>query len=196
VGEVKSAFEKAMEKIAAIETLTDEEKQAIRDRDRLKSVLARFYKRELGADELFEELKGLNPALLKEAQEGMLGAVRLIVDPEEFRLRAKGILAVEALKASPHTPAAEQILTTVERLLKEYRDRSDQAIEELRQAMEQNPQLRMRPVQTPDGRTVMKATASVDEAVQARLSEYMEQLNGQYEEHLEKLMTQLRRELK
>jgi tetratricopeptide (TPR) repeat protein len=196
VGEVKSAFEKAMEKIAAIETLTDEEKQAIRDRDRLKSVLARFYKRELGADELFEELKGLNPALLKEAQEGMLGAVRLIVDPEEFRLRAKSILAVEALKASPHTPAVEQTLTTVERLLKEYRDRSDQAIEELRQAMEQNPQLRMRPVQTPDGRTVMKATASVDEAVQARLSEYMEQLNGQYEEHLEKLMTQLRRELK
>jgi hypothetical protein len=196
MGEVKSAFEKAMEKIAAIETLTDEEKQAIRDRDRLKSVLARFYKRELGADELFEELKGLTPALLKEAQEGMLGAVRLTVDAEEFRLRGKGILAVESLKSAPNTPAVEQILTAVERLLKEYRDRSDQAIDELRQAMEQNPQLRMRPVQTPDGRTVMQATASVDEAVQGRLSEYMEQLNGQYEELLEKLMTQLRQELR
>jgi hypothetical protein len=195
MGEVKSAFEKAMEKIAAIESLTEEEKQALKDRDKLKSVLARFYKRELGADDLFEELKGLKPALLKEVQEGMLGAVRLTVEREEFRLRGQGILAVESLKPSPNTAAVEQILTTVENLLKEYQDRSDKAVEELRQAMEQNPQLRMKPVRTPDGRTVMQATASMDEAVQARLSEYMEQLNGQYEELLEKFLGQLKQEL-
>jgi hypothetical protein len=35
----------------------------------------------------------------------------------------------------------------------------------------------------------------MDEAVQARLSEYMEQLNGQYEELLGKFMGQLKQEL-
>ena len=196
MGEVKSAFEKAMEKIKEIQGLGPEEKEEMKDRERLKSVLAAFYKGHLKRDEIWETFKGMRPSLLKEAQENMVDSLRMGNMPEEFQIRKNGILAIEALKERQNMAAIENSLSTVDRVQREYVDVRHRAVEELRAAIEENPKLRVRPVRTPDGRTVLQATPSVDEAVQARVGEFLAEHEKRYEALFIKAIERLKKEIK
>ena len=195
MGKVKSAFEKAMEKAAEIGELTPEEKEKIKDQEKIKSILTEFYKGQIDRDGLWQKLKGSNPSLLKEAQQYLIDSLGLGSTPEEFQRRKEGILAIETLKVKQNVPAIEQMLNSVKVLQKEYQDGKDKAEEELREAIEQNPQLRLRPVRTPDGRTVLQAAYSVDEAVQARLSEFMSQHEEKYNQKFIRLLEKLNKEV-
>jgi hypothetical protein len=195
MGKVKSAFEKAMEKAAAIGELTPEEKERIRSQEKIKSILTEFYKGQIDRDGLWQKLKGSKPFLLKEAQQYLVDSLGLGSTPEEFQQRKEGILAIETLKVKQNVPAIEQTLNSVKVLQKEYQDGKDKAEEELREAIEQNPQLRLRPVRTPDGRTVLQAAYSVDEAVQARLSEFMSQHEEKYNQKFVRLLEKLNKEV-
>ena len=195
MGKVKSAFEKAMEKAAEIGELTPEEKERMRNQEKIKSILTEFYKGQIDRDGLWQKLKGSNPSLLKEAQQYLIDSLGLGSTPEEFQQRKEGILAIETLKVKQNVPAIEQTLNSVKVLQKEYQDGKDKAEEELREAIEQNPQLRLRPVRTPDGRTVLQAAYSVDEAVQARLSEFMSQHEEKYNQKFIRLLEKLNKEV-
>lgn len=195
MGKVKSAFEKAMEKASEIGELTPEEKEEIKDQGKIKSILTEFYKGQIDRDGLWQKLKGSKPSLLKEAQQYLIDSLGLGSTPEEFQQRKEGILAVETLKAKQNVPAIEQMLNSVKILQKEYQDGKEKAEEELREAIEQNPQLRLRPVRTPDGRTVLQAAYSVDEALQARLSEFMSQHEEKYSQKFVRLIEKLKKEI-
>lgn len=194
MGKVKSALEKAMEKAAEIGELTPEEKEKIEDQGKIKSILTEFYKGQIDRDGLWQKLKGSKPTLLKEAQQYLINSLGLAGAPEEFQQRKEGILAIETLKAKQNVSAIEQTLNSVRVLQKEYQDGKDRAEEELREAIESNPQLRVRPVRTPDGRTVLQAAYSVDEAVQARLSEFMSQHEDKYSQKFARLIEKLKKE--
>lgn len=196
MGEVKSAFEKAMEKIKEIQALGPEEKEEMKDREKLRSVLAAFYKGDLKRDEIWEKMKGTRPSLLREAQENMVGSLRMGIMPEEFQKKKEGILAFEALKERQNIAAIENSLSSVDRVQKEYLDIRHRAVEELRAAIEENPKLRVRPVRTPDGRTVLQATPSVDEAVQARVGEFLAEHEKRYEAMFFKAIERLKKEIK
>jgi len=58
MGKVKSAFEKAMEKAAGIGELTPEEKERIKDQEKVKSILAEFYKSQIDRDGLWQKNPG------------------------------------------------------------------------------------------------------------------------------------------
>ncbi len=195
MGKVKSAFEKAMEKASEIGELTPEEKEEIKDQGKIKLILTEFYKGQIDRDGLWQKLKGSKPSLLKEAQQYLIDSLGLGSTPEEFQQRKEGILAVETLKAKQNVPAIEQVLNSVKVLQKEYQDGKEKAEEELREAIEQNPQLRLRPVRTPDGRTVLQAAYSVDEALQARLSEFMSQHEEKYSQKFVRLIEKLKKEI-
>ena len=194
MGKVKSALEKAMEKAAEIGELTPEEKEKMEDQGKIKSILTEFYKGQIDRDGLWQKLKGSKPTLLKEAQQYLINSLGLAGAPEEFQQRKEGILAIETLKAKQNVSAIEQTLNSVRVLQKEYQDGKDRAEEELREAIESNPQLRVRPVRTPDGRTVLQAAYSVDEAVQARLSEFMSQHEDKYSQKFARLIEKLKKE--
>jgi hypothetical protein len=195
MGKVKSAFEKAMEKAAEIGELTPEEKERIEDQEKIKSILTEFYKGQIDRDGLWQKLRGNKSSLLKEVQQYLIESLGLGSTPEEFQQRKEGILAVETLKAKQNVPAIEQLLNSVKVLQKEYQEGKEKAEEELREAIEQNPQLRLRPVRTPDGRTVLQAAYSVDEAVQARLSEFMSQHEEKYSQKFVRLIEKLKKEV-
>jgi chromosome segregation ATPase len=192
---VKSAFEKAMEKMAEIGDLTPEEKEAMRDREQLKPVLAAYYRGDLSKDDLWQRLKGFKPSLLRDAQVQMLDSMRLTSSSDELRLRREGIVAVETLKERPNISAVESALKTLEEIQKRHHDESEAAVRELREAIEKNPQMRVRPVKLPDGRTVLQAAPSVDEAVQARLSEFLAELDDRYEDFFSRTLDKLRGDL-
>jgi hypothetical protein len=181
MGKVKSALEKAMERISEIEELTPEEKEELRDREKLKTLLAAFYKGELDKDQLWQKSKEIKQSLLKEAQHTMADAIRMGSTPEEFQQRRDGILAIEALKDRQNTSAIETLLHSLKKLQKEYSETKERAIEEIKRTIEGNPQMMVRPVRMPDGRTVLQQTASVDEAVQSKLSEFLSEHEKRYE---------------
>lgn len=195
MGEVKSAFEKAMEKIKDIEGLTAEEREEIREREKLKSLLAAFYKGELKRDQIWQGFRGIRPPLLKEAQQNMADSLKPGSMPEEFGQRREGILAVEALKEKQNTSTVESTLNGIERLQREYRQAKEKVVQQLRAAVEGNPQLRMQQVRTPDGR-VLQTALSVEEAVQARLGEALAEHEKRYEMMFNQAIERLKKEMK
>ncbi len=195
MAKVKSAYEKAMEKIASLGELTPEEKERIKEQEKVKSILAEYYKRQIDKDVLWERLKGSKPSLLKEVQNHLIDSIGLSDAPEEFQLRKDGIIAIENLKEKKNISAIEHILNSIKTIQKEYIQGKERAEEELREAIETNPQLRIQPVRTPDGRTVYQAAVSVDEAVQARLSEFLSEHEKRYGMQFSKLIEKLRKEV-
>jgi O-phosphoseryl-tRNA(Cys) synthetase len=193
---VKTAFEKAMERAAKISALTPDEKEEIKDQEKIRSVLSAFYKGEIKRDELWQKLKGTRQSLLKEAQCNIVDSIRLETMVEELYQKKDGILAIETLKEKQNISIVENLLNTIIKLQKEYMLKKDEAIEELREAVEQNPQLRLRQVKTPDGRTVLQPMVSVDEAVQAKMAEYLLDLGKRYDELFTKGIEKLKEELR
>ena len=192
MAKIKSAFEKAMEKADAIGELTPEEKQKLKDQETLKTLLASFFKGDIDRDGLWQKLKGSDLSLLKQAQENMIDSIGLGGFHEEFQQRRDGILAIEALKDQQNTSTIELILDAINQMRTEYQEGKENAEEELREAIESNPQMRLRPVRTPDGRTAMQASLSVDEVVQAKLSEFMSQHEEHYGAELERMIMKLK----
>ena len=192
MAKIKSALEKAMEKAAAIGELTQEEKQKLKDQETLRALLAGFFKGDIDRDGLWQKLKGRDISLLKEAQKNMIDSIGLGGFQEDFQQRRDGILAIETLKDQQNTSTIELILDAINRMRTEYQEGKENAEEELRAAVEGNPQMRLRPVRTPDGRTALQATLSVDEAVQAKLSEFMSQHEEHYGAELERMIMKLK----
>lgn len=196
MGNVKSAIEKAMEKAAEIGEFTPEEKEQLKEQEQLKTWLAEFYRNKLDRDGLWQKLKGKKPALLKEAQQYLIDSIGLGSFPEELKNRRDGVLAIETLKEKQHTPAIEQIFDSIEMLQKEYQDRKEGIADELRAEIERNPQMRLQPVRTADGRTAFQATLSADEAVQARLSEFLAEHEKVYNAEFIRMINRLKQEIR
>lgn len=196
MGNVKSALEKAMEKAAQIGELTPEEKEHLKEQEQLKIWLSEFYRGKLDRDNLWQKLKGKKTPLLKEAQQCLIDSFGLGSTPEEFKTRRDGVLAIEILKETQLTPAIEQILDSIEILQREYQDRKEKMADDLRAEIERNPQMRMQPVRTPDGRTAFQATLSVDEAVQAKLSEFLTEHENVYNAEFIRMINRLKQEIR
>jgi len=195
MGEVKSAFEKAMEKIKEIEGLTAEEKEEQKEREKVKSLLAAFYRGELNKDQIWERCRVIRPSLLRDAQENMVDSLRLGNMPEEFQQRKDGILAIEAVKEKKNTSAVESAVTVIGKLRKEYQDGKERAVRELRAAIEANPQLRVQQARTPDGR-VVPAAMSVEEAIHARMGEFLAEHERRFDTMFIQAIARLKKELK
>ncbi len=177
---VKSALEIALEKAGSIATFTQEEKELLQDEERLLSVLREFYQGRIDSGGLWQRLKGSKPAVLRKAQLSVIKTFGLELSPEDFEMRKQGIVAVETLKEKQNTAMIESSLHAIAVLLREYQEMKEQAVEDLKEQMEKHPQLRMRPVRTPDGKTVMQMTVSVDEAVKGRLAEFLAEHEEQF----------------
>jgi len=192
---VKSAYEKAMEKIKEIDTLSPEEREYLKDREHMRTLLSAFYRGELARDEIWAKFRQLKAPLLKEAQQLIADSLRLGGTSAEFIQRKDGILAIEALKEEQNTAAIETSLNAIANLQREYRDLKERAVKELRAAIQENPHLRARPVRTPDGKTVLQASLSVEEAVQLRVAEFLAEHEKKYDIMFGKAFDRLKKEL-
>ncbi|MDQ7788227.1 MAG: hypothetical protein RDU01_11550 [Thermodesulfovibrionales bacterium] len=193
---VKNAFEKAMERAAAMGEMTAEEKEQMKEQEKIKTILSEYYKDDLDRDGLWKKMKGSKSESLRETQMSLINSLGLNMIPEEFLKRKDGILAIESLKEQQRVSVMEQVLDSIAGIQKEYQEGKEEASEQLREAIESNPQMRMKPVKTPDGRMTFQAAVSVDEAVQARLSEFLTEHEERYEFSFTKLIEKLKWEAK
>ena len=180
MGTVKSALEIALEKADKIGSLTSEEKKRLKEEEQVTGILKELYQGRIDANGLWQRLKGVSPQLLKMAQVNIIDTLGLGGFIEDFLMKKQALLAIESLKQKPNTAVIESGLNSIEGLKREFEEMKDQIEDDLKKEVERNPRLRMQPVKTGDGRTVMQVTASVDEAVKTRLDEYLSEHEGQY----------------
>jgi len=192
MGKVKSALEIALEKADKLGVLSIEEKEKARDEEQVKAILGDFYQGKLNANSLWQRLKGSKPSLLTMIQIYLIDSLGLGNSQEEFQMRKNGILGVETLKGKPKTAEIESGLRSIETLQKEYQEMKEKVLDDLKRQIEQNPQLRMKPVTTPDGRTVMQMAVSVDEAVKTRLADFLSEHETQYNQAVSEVIEGLK----
>lgn len=193
MGRVKSAHEIAMEKADEIGGLSQEEKEKIRDEEKVFSILKEFYHGELNPNGLWQKLRGTKPSLLNMAQINLIETLSLGSLPEELQTKRQGILAIETLKESPHTSVIEPVLLEIEDLQREYEEMKIKVREDLKKQIEMHPQMRMQPVRTPDGKTVMQMSVSVDEAVKAQLGEYLSKHEEEFSREFMRMLEELKK---
>lgn len=195
MGKVKSALEIALEKAGKIGGLSSEEKERIQDEEMLSSILKDYYQQKIDSNALWQQLKKGKPGLLKMAQLSLIDTISMTGSGEELKIRQKGILALETLKDSPRTAFIESALHDIAGLKKEFESMRERLEDDLKKQIEMHPQLRMKPVRTPDGRTVMQMTVSVDEAVKAKLAEYLSEHEQQFNMEFAGIIQQLKEQV-
>ncbi len=130
----------AKERLNKIGKLTDEEKRKLKYDEHLKSMLAKYFKNEISADVLWEELKKHKTAgrayLLNDAQLKLLDTVNMSSSEVDFEKVNRGLLAVESLKDNGDYATLEQGLESINNLHRQYNEEKDKAFDEIKTAVE------------------------------------------------------------
>ncbi|MER3448166.1 MAG: hypothetical protein C4291_15700 [Candidatus Dadabacteria bacterium] len=195
--EIKSALEIAMEKAAEIGGLTAEEKEKMKDQEKLTSLLAEFNKGEIDATELWKVLKEEGkPYLLGEAQLKLIDSLKLKDSQSEFQRKREGILAVETLKDEQNTPEVELNLDFLQSIQKRYDEEMKKAYNDFKLRVEKDPELRTRKIQ--QGDTVVIIQLPLEEAVEhlPEWKDFLLEHNRKYEQEFEKTIKKLRNVIK
>ena len=196
MGKVKNALEIALERAEQFGTLSKEEKEKIKEEAAVKAILGEYFQVRIDSNGLWQRMKDVKRPLLGMAQMQLIESLGLGNAQIELQRKKEGILAIETLKEQPKTALIESTLNALEGLMKEYDQMKKDLLDDLRKQIEANPQMRMQPVKTPDGKTVMKLTASVDEAAQARFAEVLSAQDAEFSNEFSALIEELKKALR
>jgi hypothetical protein len=191
--EIKTALEIAMEKVAEIGGLTSEEKEKMKNQEKLISILAEFNKGEIDATGLWKVLKEEGrPYLLGEAELMLIDSLKLKDSPSEFQRKREGILAVETLKAEQKTSEVELNLNSLQSIQREHEEEMKRAYSNFKLRVEKDSALRTRKIKKGD--TVVIVQLSPEEAVEQlpEWKNFLSEHKRKHEQEFEKAITKLR----
>lgn len=151
------------ERLAKIGNVTPEEKNRIKESERLDVILSEFYKGQLNAEGLQAKLKDEKRGVLSEAQVKIANTFGITSSEEEYKRRKDGLMVIESLKKDHNTAMLENEFKTMATVRKRYVSEKEQAYNTLKQQIEKNPQLRLQQVQQGQNTAIMQL--SVDEAI-------------------------------
>ena len=181
----------ARERLARIGELTQEEKQRMRDSEKVNSLLSEFYQGQIDPEGLWKRLKEEGkPSLLKEAQVRLADSLSFGSTPAELQRKKDGILAIETLKEEQNIPIIELNLNRMEDLQKRYKAEIEQAYDGIRAEVERNPQLRVKQVQ--QGQSTMVIQLTTDEAIR-QLPQWRDFLSSQEKRYSQEFATLVER---
>jgi hypothetical protein len=196
MGRVKSALEIALEKADKVGVLSPEEKEKLQDEAKIAEILKDFFQGRIDSNSLWQKLRGSKPSVLRMAQMTLIDSVSINSLQEQMESRQKGILAIETLKDRQNTVVIESSLKALAVIKKEYEEVKAKVAADLRKHVESNPQLRMKPVRTPDGKTMMQMAVTVDEAVKAKMDEFLSEHEEQYTNEFSVIIEELKIQIK
>lgn len=198
MAKLKSAFEIAMEKANKINKLSPEEIEKIKDEEKIKSLLAKFYKGQITTNDLWQKLKGSKPVALKDAQLTLINSLSFKNSPYEFELRKEGILAIETLKDKKYqnVSTVESILNELILLRENYNNIKETIANKLKKEIENDPQSRIKTIKQGDKIIVMHL--SIEEALNENsqwknfLIKHEEEFNQKFKNIIEKLKREIK----
>jgi hypothetical protein len=187
----------ARERLAKIAELSPQEKDKMRDSEKVNSILSGFYQGQIDPESLWKKLKDEGkPSLLREVQVRMVDSLGFGTSSTELQKRRDGVLAIESLKKERNTSMVEMNFRRMGDLQNKYRAEIEQAYNGIRVEVENNPRLRVKQVQ--QGQDAMVVQLTVDEAIK-QLPQWRDFLANQekrYSLEFARVIEKLRRELK
>ncbi len=180
MAKIKSALEIAMEKSKKIEKLSSQEMNEIRQQEKIDRILAKYYKDEIEADDLWRHLKDISNKMLINAQNNFLQSLTFQSNEFEIEKRKNGILAIENLKNDNLTSDIEFSFEQLAKIRTEFKKNKEQLMQILREELERDPQRRFQTFQQ-DGQIVVKQL-SMEEAMEQdeQLKKNLKQLEMQF----------------
>lgn len=193
---MKSAYEIALKKAKNLEDDFQDDTD-LEKREEVKPLLAQFFKGKIDADKLWQKLKKQDDHTINmEAQLLLIDSLGLQTTESELKKRKKGILAVETLKETNKSSLLEQILEQITNLCQKYKQEKKKLEEQLEKLREENSEMKMRPVQTQDGQTVMQLESDLDEDTKNHFKQQLNQYDTMYNQNFKKLITSLKEAVK
>lgn len=180
MAKIKSALEIAMEKSKKIEKLSSQEMNEIRQQEKIDRILAKYYKDDIEADDLWRHLKDISNKMLINAQNNFLQSLTFQSNEFEIEKRKNGILAIENLKNDNLTSDIEFSFEQLAKIRTEFKKNKEQLMQILREELERDPQRRFQTFQQ-DGQIVVKQL-SMEEAMEQdeQLKKNLKQLEMQF----------------
>lgn len=193
---LKTAYEIALERANSLDKELSAEEKALFQREKLKPLLADFYREKIGPDQLWEELKKEeDPELYLQAQLLLLESIGLQTAATELQRRKEAILAVEALRGGERSPLIERLLEGLVEIQENYQQRLTEYRNFYEKALK-NARMSLQPVQTSDGRVVMQMQKNLDGLTEERLEKGLQELEQQSNQAINELLAELRENLK
>ena len=193
---LKTAYEIALERANSLDKELSAEEKALFQREKLKPLLADFYREKIGPDQLWEELKKEeDPELYLQAQLLLLEAIGLQTAATELQRRNEARLAVEALRGGERSPLIERLLEGLVEIQENYQQRLTEYRNFYEKALK-NARMSLQPVQTSDGRVVMQMQKNLDGLTEERLEKGLQELEQQSNQAINELLAELRENLK
>jgi len=190
---LKSAYEIAMERAEKIADDNMTDNNDLEKREEAKKILATYHKKKINSDELWQDLKDKNDLKLNVlSQKLLIEALGLHTNDQQFKRIKEGVLAIESLKSESSSSMVEQLFDSVKELQAKYSEEREKMKKRLEDEFENNSQVQMKPVQTDDGKTVMKLEPSIDENTKKRLNDMMNNLEEQSSHMLNQLVDKLK----
>jgi len=189
---IKTALEIAMEKVNKANKLTPEEKDRIKAEEKIKSLLAKYYKGQITSNDLWQKLKGNKSSTLREAQSILINSLSFQNSTDEYQIRKNAILAIETLKEDQNISSIESTLNEVNLLKKEYQKKKDEIENILRKEIKKNPKARIKTIKQGDRLAIIQL--SMEEALQENIewknfiTKHEEEYNKKFKSIIEKLM--------
>lgn len=193
---LKTAYEIALERANSLDKELSAEEKALFQREKLKPLLADFYREKIGPDQLWEELKKEeDPELYLQAQLLLLESIGLQTAATELQRRKEAVLAVEALRGGERSPMIERLLEGLVEIQENYQQRLTEYRNFYEKALK-NARMSLQPVQTSDGRVVMQMQKNLDGLTEERLEKGLQELEQQSNQAINELLAELRENLK
>lgn len=178
---IKSALEIALERSKQINKLSPQELSEIKQKEKIDSILAKYYKEQIESDDLWKILKGFSNKLLTKAQNNFIQSLTFQSNDYEIKKRKNGILAIENLKEDNQSSNIEPYLEQLKNIRKEFQQNKEKIIENLKEELERDPQKRLQTLR--QGNQIMVKQLSLEEALEQ---------NKQLKQHLSHLEKQLK----
>lgn len=140
MGQIKSAFEIAIEKSKKIHKLSHEEIEEINQLKIADQFLAQYYKENMDENEIGKYLKNISQEYLDRIQLNFLQSLFLKSNEYDFNKRYIGIVTVEKLKKKSKLHEIIKNLKELSEIQGEFQQKNNKIIQDLRKDFESNPQ--------------------------------------------------------
>lgn len=193
---LKTAYEIALERANSLDSEQSAEEKALFQREKLRPLLADFYRAKIGPEQLWEELqKKDEPELYEQAQLLLLESIGLQTSADELQRRKEAILAVESLRGGANSSLIERIIEEIVEVQENYRQRLDEYRNFYEKALK-NARMSLKPVRTSDGRVVMQVQRNLDGPTEEKLEKALQELEQQSSQVINRLLAELIENLK
>ena len=191
---MKSAYEKAMERADEVYGANDSNVNSLEIREKLKKIMAPFFKEEMDAEALWHELEGKEEAYLKEAQLMLIESIGLRNSSEQIKRRKEAVVAVESLKESGNSTFFEKQFTQAQSLQQQYQTQKKQLDEQVQQHLEQAQSQGQNPLaaaqnRNDEGQSGMNS--QMRQQLAQKVSEFQESYNKRFIKLIEKMKSEI-----